>query len=74
MERYETAAIELVDLDEDVITASGTNSTTSRTATDCTYNHSEEAWIVTFSDGTTENYPYYHGVDGHGRPDYDVCS
>ena len=67
MERYETAAIELVNLDEDVITASGTtNSTTTPTPVNCTYSHIGDVWVVTYDDGTTENFPYRE------KP-YDIC-
>lgn len=77
MERYETATLELVTFDEDVITASessnSTNATTERQFEKCTYDHSFEAWIVTYTDGSTERYSRDWLDDEHnyGRPD--VC-
>ena len=53
MERYETAAIELIDIEEDVITASGsTNTTAGKTIKSCG-NHSS-GWAVYYDDGTYE--------------------
>ena len=57
MERYETAAIELVTLEEDVITASGTNSTTAKTVDHCSDYSPEHVgnWTIYYTDGTTES-------------------
>ena len=55
MERYETATLELVTFDEDVITASeSSNSTnsTGRTVEGCGFHGS--GWAVYYTDGTYE--------------------
>lgn len=72
MERYNTAEIELVGLEEDIITSSGTNSTTTPTPESCTFSHDGNVWIVTFSDGSITNYHYEHDPDDHNRP-FDIC-
>lgn len=56
MERYETAAIELIQLDEDVITASVTR---------CEYMVDDhgEWWVIYYSDGSQKEYDDWEKPD-----------
>ena len=71
MERYITANLELAILDEDIITASGANETTSKTVDHCSKGSvcssgGWTSWTIYYTDGTSETVHANNGYTPEG--------